>query len=178
MKMIEITVVSWLIALARSRLICIMAVTAVLLWAGLNLLPLLSRDRYILSSLLSVFCTQGMKPFTYRMEGRIDWRQLFRCGGMPSSHSAVAAALATALGLDYGWTSPVFQTSAVLGGIVVYDSFTLRRTVGEHSRIIRELVRDKSRQIPLLAEKMGHTPLEASLGVVCGILCALIVVRL
>ncbi|HBG22878.1 MAG TPA: hypothetical protein DDY25_04500 [Peptococcaceae bacterium] len=177
LKIIEITFVSLLIGLAKSRLLIIMAVTAVLLWAGLHLLPLLSRDRYILSSLLSVFCTQGMKPFTYQMAGRIDWRQLFRCGGMPSSHSAVVAALATALGLDYGWTSPVFQTSAVLGSIVVYDSCTLRRTVGEQSRIIRELVQDKRRQLPLLKGKMGHTPIEASLGVLCGVLCALFVVR-
>ena len=172
------TVISRIVGLARSRFFCIMAVTVAILWGGLRFLPLLSQDRYLLSSLLSVCCAQGMKPFTYKAGGRIAWRQFFQCGGMPSSHSAVAAALATALGLDYGWTSPVFQTSAVLGSIVIYDAFTLRRMVGEHSRILRELVRDRARQIPLLGEKMGHTPLEASLGVVRGILCALLVVRI
>lgn len=177
MKIIETTVVSLINCLTKSRLVIIVAVTAILLWAGLHLLSLLSRDRYILSSLLSVCCAQGMKPFTYQMAGRIDWRQLFRCGGMPSSHSAVVAALATALGFDYGWTSPIFQASAVFGSIIVYDSFTLRRTVGEQSRVIRELVQDKSRQLSLLKGKVGHTPLEASLGVLCGVLCALFVVR-
>ncbi len=175
--MIGAPVFSRIIGLARSRFVCIMAVTVAILWGGLRFLPFLSQDRYILSSLLSVCCAQGMKPFT-GAEGGIVWRQFFQCGGMPSSHSAVAAALATALGLDYGWTSPVFQTSAVLGSIVIYDAFTLRRMVGEHSRIIRELMRDRSRQIPLRAETMGHTPLETSLGVLCGVLCAVMVVRL
>jgi len=96
---------------------------------------------------------------------------------MPSSHAAVSAALATSLGLDYGWTSPIFQTAAVLGGIVIYDSVTLRRVVGEHSRLIKEMVCDKSRRVPLLGEMIGHTPLEASVGAFCGILCALLVVR-
>jgi acid phosphatase family membrane protein YuiD len=169
------TVMSRILGLARSRLFYLAAVAGVLLWGGLRFLPLLSTDRYILSSLLSVVCAQGMKPFTIKGSG-IAWRQLFQCGGMPSSHSAVAAALATALGLDYGWSSPVFQASAVLGGIVIYDAFTLRRMVGEHSRILKEIMREKTRQFPLLGEKMGHTPLEATCGVLCGVLCALLVV--
>jgi acid phosphatase family membrane protein YuiD len=164
--------------MARSRLFCMITVTAVLLWGGLRFLPLLSQDRCILSGILSVCCAQGMKPFTYKTGSGIAWRSFFQCGGMPSSHSAVAAALATALGLDYGWSSPVFQISAVLGSIVIYDAFTLRRMVGEHSRILRELVRDRAQQIPHLGEKMGHTPLEASIGVLCGVLCALLVVRI
>ncbi|MFY9140322.1 MAG: divergent PAP2 family protein [Thermacetogeniaceae bacterium] len=166
---------SVIMGLARSRLFCLAAVTGILLWGGLRFLPLLSSDRFILSSLLSVLCTQGMKPFTIKGNG-ISWRKLFQCGGMPSSHSAVAAALTTALGLEYGWNSSLFQISAVLGGIVIYDSFTLRRMVGEHSRILGEMLREKSKHLPLLGEKMGHTPLEATCGVLCGVICALLVV--
>ncbi len=172
------TVISRLLGLARSRIFFMAAMFCAVLWGGVRILPMLSQNRYILSSLLSVFCVQGMKPFTYKPAGGIAWRQLFQCGGMPSSHSAVAAALATALGLDYGWSSPVFQITAVLGSIVIYDAVTLRRMVGEHSRILKELVRDKSHQIPLLGEMMGHTPLEASIGVFCGVICALLVVRI
>ncbi len=169
------TVMSIIAGLARRRLFYLVAVTGLLLWGGLRFLPHLSSDRFILSSLLSVICTQGMKPFTIKGKG-ICWRKLFQCGGMPSSHSAVAAALTTALGLEYGWSSSLFQISAVLGGIVIYDSFTLRRMVGEHSRILGELLREKSRQFPLVGEKMGHTPLEATCGALCGVLCALLVV--
>lgn len=171
------TVLSRILGLARSRVFYTLFLVCALLWGGMRLLPLLFQERYILSGLLSVFCTQGMKPFTYRSDGGIAWRQLFRCGGMPSSHAAVSAALATSLGLDYGWTSPIFQTAAVLGGIVIYDSVTLRRVVGEHSRLIKEMVCDKSRRVPLLGEMIGHTPLEASVGAFCGVLCALLVVR-
>lgn len=50
------------------------------------------------------------------------------------------------------------------------------RMVGEHSRILGELLREKSKHLPLLGEKMGHTPLEATCGVLCGVICALLVV--
>lgn len=168
---------SRILGLTRSRIFYTLALVSAVLWGGMRFLPLLFQERYILSGLLSIFCTQGMKPFTYKKDNGVAWRQAFRCGGMPSSHAAVSAALATALGLDYGWTSPIFQVAAVLGGIVIYDAVTLRRMVGEHSRLIKEMVRDKSRNVPLLGEMIGHTPLEASVGVFCGILCALLVVR-
>lgn len=108
------TVMSIITGLARRRLFYLAAVTGILLWGGLRFLPLLSSDRFILSSLLSVVCTQGMKPFTIKGNG-ISWRKLFQCGGMPSSHSAVAAALTTALGLEYGWSSSLFQLQCSTG---------------------------------------------------------------
>lgn len=175
--MTEGTVLSRILGLTRSRIFYLLALLSAVLWGGLRFLPLLFQEPYILSGLLSIFCTQGMKPFTFKSgNNRIAWRQAFRCGGMPSAHAAVTAALATAMGLDYGWSSPLFQVTAVLGGIVIYDAVTLRRMVGEHSRIIKEMVYDKYSNVPLLGEMIGHTPLEASAGVLCGICCALLVV--
>jgi len=94
---------------------------------------------------------------------------------MPSSHSAVAAALTTALGLEYGWTSSLFQISAVLGGIVIYDSFTLRRMVG-NIPASWESCCGKNPGISPFRGKDGSYTLEATCGVLCGVLCALLVV--
>jgi acid phosphatase family membrane protein YuiD len=147
-------------------------------WGGPRFLPLIVHDRYILSSLLSMICAQGMKPFTYKCNSdRIPWRRITKCGGMPSSHAAVAAALTTSLGLDYGWTSPLFQIAAVLGGIVVYDAVTLRRVVGEHTRILKETMQEAAKNSFLWWDGVGHTPFEASVGLLIGILCAVLVVR-
>ncbi len=164
--------------IARRRAIYIVALVSMVLWGGLRFLPPIVHDRYILSSLLSMICAQGMKPFTARTESNtILWSRITQCGGMPSSHAAVAAALATSLGLEYGWVSPLFQIAAVLGGIVIYDAITLRRVVGEHTRVLKERLQGVATDSYLWEDGVGHTPLEASVGLLLGILCAVLVVR-
>lgn len=172
------SVMARLLSFTRHRLFYILAVMSMALWGGPRVLPVLFQDRYLLSGILSIFCAQGMKPFTAARNGGegFAWRRVFKCGGMPSSHAAVAAALATSLGIDYGWTSPLFQIAAVLGGIVVYDAVTLRRVVGEHSRLLKELLREKTKVCPFFGEMIGHTLTEASVGILIGVLCAIAVV--
>jgi acid phosphatase family membrane protein YuiD len=125
-----------------------------------------------------MICAQGMKPFTARTDSdRIPWWRITQSGGMPSSHSAVVAALATSLGLEHGWASPAFQVAAVLGGIVIYDAITLRRVVGEHTRVLKERFQGVADNTFLWENGVGHTPLEASVGLLLGVLCAVLVVR-
>lgn len=171
--------VTRILNITRSRIFYALALASLVVLGGLRLLPLLFHDRYLLSGLLSVFCAQGMKPITVKSENSgFVWKRAFSCGGMPSAHAAVVASLATSLGLDFGWTSPFFQVSAVLGGIIIYDAVTLRRVVGEHSQILKEMVRERAGRSFLFGEMIGHTPLEASIGVLIGVLCAVLVVRL
>ncbi len=172
------SVVTRILNITKTRVFYALALAGLVVIGGLRYLPLLFHDRYILSSLLSVFCAQGMKPITVKSENRgFVWKRAFSCGGMPSAHAAVVASLATSLGFDFGWTSPFFQVSAVLGGIIIYDAVTLRRVVGEHSLILKEMVREKTRRSFLFGEMIGHTPLEASVGILIGVLCAVLVVR-
>ena len=164
--------------ITRRRLIYIIALIGTVLWGGLRFLPPILHDSYILSSLLSMICAQGMKLFTARNDSDgIPWYRVAQCGGMPSSHTAVVAALATSIGLDLGWASPAFQVAAVLGGIVVYDAITLRRVVGEHTRVLKERLHEVADDSFLWEDGVGHTPLEASVGLLLGILCAVLVVR-
>ena len=51
--------------------------------------------------------------------GTFDLHVLFRTGGMPSSHSAMVASLATTTGIAYGFGSPFFAISTILA-LVVY----------------------------------------------------------
>jgi len=126
-----------------------------------------------------MICAQGMKPFTARSESeRFPWWRITQSGGMPSSHSAVVAALTASLGLELGWASPAFQVAAVLGGIVVYDAITLRRVVGEHTRVLKERLQGVADNSFLWENGVGHTPLEASVGLLLGVLCAVLVVRI
>ena len=164
--------------IARRRLFYIIALISTVLWGGLRFLPPILHDHYILSSLLSMICAQGMKPFTARTDSdKIPWCRITQCGGMPSSHSAVVAALSYLNRPGTWWASAVFQVAAVLGGIVVYDAITLRRVVGEHTRVLKERLQGVDDGSFLWEDGVGHTPLEASVGLLLGVLCAVLVVR-
>lgn len=124
----------------------------------------------------SLVACQGLKfLLALRKCKARSWYRLLQPGGMPSSHASVVTSLATTMGLYYGWTSPFFQLAAVFGGIVIYDAITLRRAVGEHARRINLLCRREgmSSKDDLL-ENLGHTPLEVFIGILIGVLAALI----
>lgn len=101
------------------------------------------------------------------------WSLLFTSGGMPSSHSALIAAMTHALGLELGFDSPVYAIGFVLSMIVIYDATGIRRQAGMHAKIINQMITDLATGHPLkeeqLREVLGHTPLEALVGMLLGI---------
>lgn len=108
-----------------------------------------------------------------------NWTLLLRTGGMPSSHSAMVAGVAHSLGLNVGFGSPVFALALVLAAIVIYDATGIRRQAGRHAAIINRMITDLALGHPLkqelLLEVLGHTPMEAFVGMMMGILIAQII---
>ena len=113
---------------------------------------------------------------------RLDFHYLVSTGGMPSAHSALASAMATAIGLKSGFGSPVFAVALVLCLIVMFDASTVRRAAGQQARLLNEIVDELFKEHHLserkLAELLGHTRLEVFLGMIMGILVAMLVVAL
>lgn len=113
----------------------------------------------------------------YLREKRVDLRRLIEPGGMPSSHSAGASALTTAIGLVYGFDSPSFVIATFFSAVIIYEATGLRRSVGEQAeilnRLLDELFEGKKFTDTKLQVVLGHTPLEVILGVVMGISFAL-----
>lgn len=109
------------------------------------------------------------------LKGKTDFRYLYASGGMPSVHSATVVALAmTALLID-GVDSPIFGFTAVFAGIVMYDSFGVRRASGEQGAAINVILSSlDTDKIPLnkpqakLREILGHTPFEVTVGAILG----------
>lgn len=128
--------------------------------------------------LASVFA-QLLKLFIYYLvERRWEWERLAETGGMPSSHSATVAALATGLGITEGLGSPLFAIAVVLATIVMYDATGIRRAAGLHAERLNDLFEEfravfahGPRPEPL-KELLGHTYLEVAVGAVLGILFA------
>ncbi|WP_338441605.1 divergent PAP2 family protein [Synechococcus elongatus IITB7] len=113
---------------------------------------------------------------------RLNWHVLIETGGMPSSHSALVAALATAVGRQQGWGSLEFAVVTVFAIIVMYDAAGVRWAAGRQARIlnlISEQVLTSQEDsdedaIERLKEVLGHTRLEVLVGAALGVAIALL----
>lgn len=131
----------------------------------------------------SAFCAWMTAQFTKMLCGlpktrRIDFSYIVSTGGMPSAHSSMVSALATAVGLRQGFGSPVFVTALAFALITMFDASTVRRAAGLQARLLNQMVDEIFREHRLsgkLVELLGHTRLEVFMGMLMGILTALIV---
>ena len=105
---------------------------------------------------------------------RFDVKRFVSSGGMPSSHSALVVAAATAIGRLYGFDGPAFALAAVMSAVVMYDACNVRRSAGDTARLVNQLLEHVEK---LTAEDfaddlkiiMGHTPFQVLMGAVLGI---------
>ncbi len=111
-------------------------------------------------------------------EKRLDLRYFVTAGGMPSAHSAIVCALATALAMTQGVGSAAFSIAVVLALIVTYDAAGVRQSVSQQSVVLNRIVREFRFRRPIaeverdLREFIGHTPFQVIVGAVLGVLVA------
>jgi uncharacterized protein len=129
---------------------------------------------YLIAPILGWLVAQAIKfGLTLRKDG-ISWSDAVQSGGMPSSHSSFMVALTTLIGLEQGIKSVVFAISFSVTAIIVYDSFGVRRTVGEQCDAIDNLC-DKNVTKPKIHISKGHTPAEVMFGCITGFTVGLLV---
>ncbi len=106
-------------------------------------------------------------------EKKFDFRWFVGTGGMPSSHAAGASCLATAIGLEYGFTSAYFALAASFAIVVMFDAQGVRRAAGRQARILNKITDDIYWQGRIddrrLRELIGHAPLEVIAGFLLGV---------
>src|SRR5690606_29775779 len=89
-------------------------------------------NRGIITALSSIGVAQFLKiPLTRIRTGKWDWNLFFSTGGMPSSHSAGVASLASYIAMKKGVPTVDFALSTIFGLIVMYDAQGVRRQTGE-----------------------------------------------
>lgn len=140
-------------------------------------------SRGIVTALLAIVIAQFLKiPLKQRKTQKWNWGTFFESGGMPSSHSAGVASLATFIGLKLGVRTLDFALSVIFGLIVMYDAQGVRRNAGETAIKVNEL-EDKieklagesthayhEKQEKNLKEEMGHQPEEVVAGALLGVI--------
>ena len=139
----------------------------------------LSQNKIFLTTLSAWLITQSLKVFIGVVKKRrFDFRLFVGTGGMPSSHVAGAACLATAIGLEYGFNSAYFALAASFAIVVMFDAQGVRRATGKQARILNKITDDIYWQGKIhdgrLRELVGHTPLEVIAGFFVGVLIAVL----
>ncbi|MDR3200189.1 MAG: divergent PAP2 family protein [Spirochaetales bacterium] len=102
---------------------------------------------------------------------------VWKTGGMPSSHSALATALATSLGFVEGLDSPVFVVALFYGILTIRDAMGVRRAAGNQAQALNQLAEDLRPRLETkfkpVKEIHGHTPAEVFIGSLLGFFIAM-----
>ena len=143
----------------------------------------LAHSRPFWCAVASWFVTQLTKMMCgLQRTGRVDFQYLASTGGMPSAHSAMVSGLATAVGLTAGFGDPLFAVALAFALVVMFDAATVRRAAGHQARLLNEMVDELFKQHRFserkLGELLGHTRLEVFMGMIMGILTAMLVCSL
>lgn len=131
---------------------------------------------YVITPFVSWFIAQSTKYFVNLRHNGWQWSDLVASGGMPSAHSAMVSSLATVIGLEIGFGTPLFAFAATLGALVMYDAAGVRRAAGDQGEAIQELVAKtgvKLKHQPYIAK--GHTPAQVAVGAVAGAIIGLVI---
>ena len=140
------------------------------------------------AAIIANLSAQFVKVPLYYLKNR-KWRLslIFSTGGMPSSHSAMVASLATAVALYTGADSVYFAISFVFAAVVIYDAMGIRRHAGKHAAMLNKLIADlkEIKDSPVLMKRfadpqyhrqfkelLGHEPAETIWGSIFGIAVA------
>lgn len=111
-------------------------------------------------------------------ERRFNFRWFVGTGGMPSSHAASVSALATSVGVTYGFDSALFAVTVTFALIVAFDAQGVRFNAGKQAEILNKMLDDiywkKKMDEEKLKEFIGHTPVEVWAGIALGIIVSLL----
>jgi acid phosphatase family membrane protein YuiD len=137
-------------------------------------------NRVLFLALVACLIAQASKLLVELIRNRkVNLKVLVETGGMPSSHSALVAALATGVGLHDGWASSEFAIASIVAAIVMYDSQGVRQAAGKQAKILNQIIDEffqgehqftESR----LKELLGHTPFQVIVGSLFGVVVCLV----
>ena len=137
---------------------------------------------YLVIGISSWAVAQVSKLIIYwAVNKKFDIWRLFGDGGMPSGHSATVASVAATCAYFHGFGSFQFAISAILAIIVCHDASGVRLETGKQAVVIKEITTliekitdQKVSDEVKLKEFVGHTSLQVVVGVLLGIINAVL----
>ena len=109
---------------------------------------------------------------------KFNFKRIIGAGGMPSSHSAVVAGLATLIGKYQGVDTPIFAVALIVAFVVMYDACGVRRAAGKQAELLNKLIETPGltgvQVSERLVEVLGHTPVQVFVGALTGVIAGLV----
>lgn len=109
---------------------------------------------------------------------KFNFKRIMGAGGMPSSHSAVVAGLATLIGKYEGVNSSIFAVALIMAFVVMHDACGVRRAAGKQAELLNKLIETPGltglQVSEKLVEVLGHTPVQVFVGALIGVIAGLI----
>jgi len=139
----------------------------------------LFENRVLIVSMAAWAAAQILKVLVILLrEHRLDLWRLVSAGGMPSSHSALVASLATGIATTDGVRSNTFALAVVFAAVVMYDAAGIRQAVSIQARLLNRMLDEYFKHQrwseERLRELLGHTRIEVLVGAALGIAMAFI----
>ena len=141
-----------------------------------NIAPDLFANEIFLSILMAGAVSQILKIIiiTVKHKQKFSFNDLIVTGGMPSTHSALVSSLAAIIFLEQG-SSALFFVVLTFSLIILRDSMGVRRSVGEEGKAIEKIVKYERIKIDRFRYALGHSPIEVIIGLVIGLVSAILV---
>lgn len=141
------------------------------------------QNQALVAAVLAWFVAQTLKAIVLSIKDR-KFRPNFYSlpGGFPSSHSATSIALATAVGLIYGFGSVSFAIASILAFYIIYDARVIRGAAGKQAQSLNRLIEilndetDKDEDMEKVKEVIGHSISEIFAGALIGVAVAFLIV--
>ena len=148
----------------------------------MNFFSQIFRNKVFLATFFAWMVAQGIKVILGIIKNkRFDFRWFIDTGGMPSSHTAAVTAMATSVGITFGFDSPMFAMALVFTLVVMFDAQGVRRAAGKQAEILNKIMEDiqfrRKLEEDRLKELLGHTRFEIFAGAVVGVLVAVFFFR-
>ena len=118
-------------------------------------------------------------------KGKLTFKEfktlIMKSGGMPSSHTATVVALSIALGYYEGLRSAAFALSVIFTIIVIHDAVGVRLETGKQAKVLNTMIFETNAFKELdfetaLKEYVGHTPSQAFVGALVGVLVSIFMI--
>lgn len=112
---------------------------------------------------------------------RFSFRRIVGAGGMPSSHTSTVVALAISVAYYSGVESVSFAIALIFMIIVIHDAIGVRLETGKQAKVLNAMMFESDAFKDLdfeqkLKEYVGHTPSQAFVGAIVGILVSVIMI--
>lgn len=150
----------------------------------MNFLIELFTNKFFLAPAAGWFFAQIAKIIIDTVKNGFDAERITGGGGMPSSHSATVTALMIITGALRGANSFEFVMALFFAIIVMYDAAGVRFETQRQGKYLNDLDEErkanglKAIKDKKFKEKLGHTIPEILVGIILGVICALVVYKL